>query len=166
MSNGKARADDALSYESETTKPDRQSQQQEQRLGVTSPSRPPAAKETISDSIYPGGARLALSSLATRFRIKEPYIHAPMPSDTSFRVLELLPGQPKDLIRVRLQFADWTDPPEYEPISYAWGDPKDVLYCDCEGKRLSITRSLYSALLRFRMEDRSRILWADAVWYV
>ena len=78
--------------------------------------------------------------------------------------MELLPGEGSNEIELCLHDADWNSPPEYEAISYTWGDPKNVIQCKCEGRKLVITKSLHEALLQFRFIDQSRYLWADAVW--
>jgi hypothetical protein len=95
----------------------------------------------------------------------EGYQYTTLPSDTSFRDLELSPGFEDDLIDIRLTSTDWKCVPNYEAISYAWGDAADIVECKCDGKALSITRSLHEALVTFRRSDGSRNLWADAIWY-
>ncbi|KAF2671594.1 HET-domain-containing protein [Microthyrium microscopicum] len=54
--------------------------------------------------------------------------------------------------------------PDYEAISYTWGQPvfSHQLFCD-DGSIFPITQNLESALARFRLSDRSRYLWADLV---
>jgi len=96
--------------------------------------------------------------------LKYYYFHSKLPSQSSFRVLELLPGNGTELVRFRLRVEDWNNPSSYEAISYTWGNAKDRLICECDGKELSITRSLYEALMQFRYPDAPRLLWADAVW--
>jgi hypothetical protein len=95
-----------------------------------------------------------------------PYEHTPLPSDsqTSFRLIELLPGVESDLVDLRLHLSDWSLAPQYDAISYAWGDAKDTLVCRCDGKPLKITRSLHGGLINLRLERSSRYLGADAIW--
>lgn len=50
---------------------------------------------------------------------REDYESTALPSSTSFRIMELLPGDHEDEIAYRLQVADWNAPPRYEAISYA-----------------------------------------------
>jgi Heterokaryon incompatibility protein (HET) len=94
------------------------------------------------------------------------YEYQPLPNATSFRVLELLPGQADEKIKFRLLVADWLSPPKYEAISYTWGDTKDIVLCKCDGKAVYIASNLHNALRTFRYPDNPRVLWADAVWYV
>ncbi|KAF2758401.1 HET-domain-containing protein [Pseudovirgaria hyperparasitica] len=58
---------------------------------------------------------------------------------------------------------NWSHPPEYEALSYAWGDAKDVEWITCQDRELKVTRSLYNALRHLRLQDKSRMLWADAI---
>jgi hypothetical protein len=51
----------------------------------------------------------------------------------------------------------------YEAISYVWGDPKDRELIICQECVVSVTRSLFEALRRFRNVDTVRTLWADAI---
>jgi hypothetical protein len=97
---------------------------------------------------------------------KSGYCYEELLSATSFRVLELLPGIDDDGISYKLHSADWKDPPEYEAVSYAWGDPEHKMVSICDGKELFITPNLHEGLLHLRYANRSRYLWADAVWYV
>lgn len=92
------------------------------------------------------------------------YRYRSLPTEKSFRVLELLPGTKEEQIQVELKTVSWDSPPAYEPISYRWGDKNDVQECTCDGKPLMITKSLYSALVHYRNVKTRRILWADAVW--
>lgn len=103
--------------------------------------------------------------LRHRSTSKASFPHEPLPTPSSFRILELLPGAKDTIIKIRLREADWNDPPAYEAISYCWGSAKDQLVCICESVKLSITRSLYEALMAFRQEGwQTRMLWADAIW--
>jgi hypothetical protein len=94
----------------------------------------------------------------------EPFVYAPLPSEEFFRYMELLPGTWDSDISIRLIHVPREPIPEYEAISYAWGDAQDRKMCLCEGRHLEITTSLYNALRQFRYSDKPRPLWADAVW--
>lgn len=94
----------------------------------------------------------------------ENYRYGNLPTQTSFRVLELLPGLEGDHVSCILHIVDWSNPVEYEAISYAWGDPNDRQPLTCNGSGLDVTRNLYTGLTHLRLQDRSRFLWADAIW--
>uniref|UniRef100_A0A0B7JYH3 Heterokaryon incompatibility domain-containing protein n=1 Tax=Bionectria ochroleuca TaxID=29856 RepID=A0A0B7JYH3_BIOOC len=91
------------------------------------------------------------------------YHYQALPRSRVIRVLILFPGAGDDLIRVSLQVASLDDEPEFEAISYVWGDPtsRKTIYCD--GVCISVTANLYAALHNFRLEDKPRRLWADAL---
>jgi Heterokaryon incompatibility protein (HET) len=91
------------------------------------------------------------------------YCYESLPSQTSFRVLELLPGGEDSKIGYKLHFADWNKPPKYEAISYAWGDTGLRISTICDGKTLGITTNLHDGLRHLRRTKTSRLLWADAV---
>src|ERR1700761_7173618 len=92
------------------------------------------------------------------------YEYQSLPSESAFRILTLLPGEPGSVIHFQLEIGDWNAISNYEAISYAWGDPEDTTECLCSQRPFRITRGLLDALNHFRLKDESRYLWADAVW--
>ncbi|KAI1201112.1 heterokaryon incompatibility protein-domain-containing protein [Nemania serpens] len=91
------------------------------------------------------------------------YKHEPLPSGRWFRLIQLFPGQRDDIIKCRLNTCELDKAPPYDPISYCWGDVNDRQEIVCNGRRLSITASLHSALVRFRDTKTPRMLWADGI---
>ncbi|KAI7773363.1 het domain-containing protein [Diaporthe eres] len=94
----------------------------------------------------------------------------------SFRILKLQPGEKEapivcNLIHARLDVRPpswrrpkwWERQPTYEAISYVWGSPDRPVSINCDGKRLYITENLKDALVRVRLPDRPRSVWADSV---
>jgi len=55
--------------------------------------------------------------------------------------------------------------PEYEAISYVWGDCTNPVFviCDTQGGMLRVPPNLKAALLRFRIADKPRTLWMDSI---
>jgi len=92
------------------------------------------------------------------------YVYRSLVSDSSLRVLEVLCAKQSEEISVLLHHVDWVDNPQYEAISYVWGDPTVKVPIPCQGKVLEVTPNLKEALLQFRYHDRSRFCWADALW--
>ncbi|KAF2423016.1 HET-domain-containing protein [Tothia fuscella] len=90
------------------------------------------------------------------------YTYERLPSSSSFRTLELLPGTGEDEVSYHLHVSDWNHPIAYEAISYAWGDNNLKVSTLCSDKDLQVTPNLRDALLRMRYPDQSRYLWADA----
>lgn len=79
------------------------------------------------------------------------------------RLLRLYPGSEAEPLQASLEHVPEDDATEYQAISYAWGEPIFDCRIYLDGQYLEITKSLYDALHRFRMEDEAVILWADAV---
>src|ERR1700761_2294258 len=79
------------------------------------------------------------------------------------RLIELEEGEPEDEISIRLLIAELDYAPQFEAVSYVWGDPNVRTPITCNGRPLNITLNLHAALLRARYNDRPRILWVDAI---
>ena len=103
-------------------------------------------------------------SVSSNMESLEPYAYESLPKvESSFRVLELLPGESNDEICANLRVANWVTPPPFEALSYAWGDPTIRAPISCNGRMLKVTINLRNALKRLRQRDKSRFLWVDAV---
>jgi hypothetical protein len=96
---------------------------------------------------------------------EELYVYDDLPTEDSFRVLELLPGTRSDPTCCLLHVIDRDNPKVYEAISYTWGDPNITAPVNVGDKRIDITLNLYGALQHFRYQTESRFLWADSIWY-
>jgi hypothetical protein len=53
--------------------------------------------------------------------------------------------------------------PEYEALSYVWGDTIKEKTIQIDNEAVGITRNLHEALTQLQLPDRERVLWADAV---
>jgi hypothetical protein len=96
------------------------------------------------------------------------YEDLPYSSDgkISTRVLALFPGAFLDPIQCRLRavFLDnGYKTPEYEALSYCWGEENDTRLICCDGQAIAVSRNLETALRHLRLSDRVRIVWADAL---
>ena len=94
----------------------------------------------------------------------KPHQHENLPTCTSFRVAEVLPGQDGDPISCLLHVVNLSNPINYEAVSYAWGDVSLKATVTCDGKSLDVTRNLHRALSHLRLRDRPRFLWIDGIW--
>lgn len=79
---------------------------------------------------------------------KQPY--SALPTATSIRLLEIVPGTKKDPLRCHFQVVDLQDRPEYEALSYCWGTEGRAEPVDCDGTDVLVTVNLAVALRRFR----------------
>ncbi|KAF5565825.1 heterokaryon incompatibility het-6 [Fusarium phyllophilum] len=91
-------------------------------------------------------------------------VYQPLSSSSSFRLLELLPSRNRsDPLVGRLVDSDITFQPDYEALSYVWGDMTPLKYINLGDQDISITPNLHSALIHLRSADTVRILWVDAL---
>ncbi|KAN0089671.1 HET domain containing protein [Hyaloscypha variabilis] len=79
------------------------------------------------------------------------------------RLLKLYPGNGRNPVETSLQETSLSSDPEYEAVSYCWGDDKDRSTISCKGGQLPVPRRLEVALRNMRYSDKPRILWADAI---
>ncbi|KAK1841109.1 hypothetical protein CCHR01_16273 [Colletotrichum chrysophilum] len=95
------------------------------------------------------------------------YEYFPLPTGRHIRAIHLLPSPAFDspLYCYMRELCLDEDGNAFEAISYTWGRPvlDCVLHLSRQNCSLRITQSLSDALRRFRLKDRRRILWADAV---
>ncbi|KAF8846421.1 hypothetical protein BDZ45DRAFT_543547, partial [Acephala macrosclerotiorum] len=80
------------------------------------------------------------------------------------RILTLLPSAEYDSpIEVQLTEVDLPSKPDYEALSYAWGDTKNKIGISCHGRRLDVTVNCALALQNLRHESQAQTLWVDAI---
>lgn len=105
-----------------------------------------------------------------------PFEYPPLiDSQKEIRLLTLLPGRFNSELRMSLKTASFTENtvPRFEALSYTWGsteNPVDILikntkniFNDSSFCTLTVTRNLAEALPFLRHENRSRVLWIDAI---
>lgn len=93
--------------------------------------------------------------------------YSSLKSTGDIRLMMLLPGPRGTPIHCRLVHAAFDANPEYQALSYTWGDPNngmDTIYVN--GRIIQVVRNLYNALqcLRYEEEDMGpRCLWIDSL---
>ncbi len=113
------------------------------------------------------------ASLATCSKPKQvhdqPYTYQPISSDHAIRVATIQLGEYGSPLTITLREVElprkgngWAVP-EYQTLSYEWGqDGRDrPIYCD--GRILLITRNLEAALQRLRSTDEPLLIWMDSI---
>lgn len=94
------------------------------------------------------------------------YVYKPLPTSDSFRLIELLPGMPDSPLRCNLILTRRKGGAVgYQALSYTWGE---AIFPQCLEEIstqavIRITDNLYGALQTLRFEERSRLLWVDAI---
>ncbi|KAM0818145.1 putative heterokaryon incompatibility protein or allele protein [Seiridium cardinale] len=73
--------------------------------------------------------------------------------------------KPKDTdLEIELSVHRFEECPEYEALSYSWGNPKGQKYIvKCNGHEFHALTSLRNALRALRLPDKPRTLWIDAI---
>lgn len=86
-------------------------------------------------------------------------------STNEIRLLQLEPGVADTTIRCRLLHVSSSAADQYETVSYCWGNPDRPAYVEVEvdNKILAIPASTAEVLRRFRLLDKPRVLWIDAI---
>ncbi|EON67642.1 hypothetical protein W97_06785 [Coniosporium apollinis CBS 100218] len=79
------------------------------------------------------------------------------------RVLILLPGQFSDPIAGRMKIVSLDDKPEYDAMSYVWGDKTKQRTIHVNGHDVRVTLGLFLGLRQFRDESKEYPLWVDAI---
>ncbi|RYP53076.1 hypothetical protein DL768_001853 [Monosporascus sp. mg162] len=92
------------------------------------------------------------------------YDEFPLASDNSqIRLLQLKAGVGGDPVTCFLEVVDLEGCPEYDALSYVWGDPGVTDSITLHGKQHDVTINLYDAMKRLRQSDKHRRLWIDAL---
>lgn len=91
-----------------------------------------------------------------------PPIYQPL-GHHEIRLIVLQPAKWNSAIKCHLITKSLNEGPEYQALSYIWGDPKALRPISLQGTLVQITRNLESALRHLRYEDRERTLWIDAL---
>ncbi len=79
------------------------------------------------------------------------------------RLVTLSRGRFEEPIVCHLQTIDLDTNPEYEALSYEWGNPLSKTSIWLDGCAMGVTRNLGSALRYLRSTSADRVLWIDAV---
>lgn len=66
-------------------------------------------------------------------------------------------------ISCELKVVETDHSPDYEALSYTWGDAKDTSPIRVSGEVMQVTKNLASALKHLRYPNRPRVMWIDAV---
>ncbi|KAI0131820.1 heterokaryon incompatibility protein-domain-containing protein [Xylariales sp. AK1849] len=93
-----------------------------------------------------------------------PWLETPLDASRScIRLMKLHKGIGADPIVCSLQVASLDDDPEYESLSYVWGDPTRTVPINVGGERFDATENLVEFLRCLRLQTADRLVWADAI---
>ncbi|KAI3325744.1 HET-domain-containing protein [Xylariaceae sp. AK1471] len=91
------------------------------------------------------------------------YGYTAITAPRTIRLAHIHPGNENDPVQISLLITALDSVPNFESVSYCWGNPQDKGQVTCDGTTLAITNSLLTGLVYFRYKDRPRVLWADAL---
>ncbi|USP76812.1 HET-domain-containing protein [Curvularia clavata] len=94
----------------------------------------------------------------------EEYIYRPLNSgDQEIRLITIKAGRGPDPVECSLDHVSLGDKPQYEALSYVWGNPNDRSQIILEGCNFSVTSNLGTALSYLRLPEANRSMWIDAI---
>lgn len=82
---------------------------------------------------------------------------------SSIRILYIRPGKSRDKLRGQLEVAPLAQRPEYDALTYSWGDPSDSKTIVINGKKTRITKNLHEALVNIRDRSKTIPIWVDQI---
>ncbi|CAJ0548442.1 Ff.00g020550.m01.CDS01 [Fusarium sp. VM40] len=94
------------------------------------------------------------------------YNYETLQNDDDIRLIELPPAAlalSGSKLNISLLTFAHRDTPNYEALSYVWGDPSNPVTINVNGQDMLIGRNLHDALTHIRHEHQSRKLWIDAI---
>ena len=118
----------------------------------------------MSELLIPCFWIATFSNIITAQAYLEDLSYESLRGTSEIRLLELHHGLPFEPIQCTMKHVSLDDyPRKYYALSYTWGSTEDRRYIACNGKRLSVTANLYSALYKFRSIDENVYFWVDAI---
>ena len=107
---------------------------------------------------------MASASLSPVTPENTPYQYRPLELEDSIRLITVLPSFSKENeLRCEIEHVRLSRNPQYEALSYTWGDQTDLYPIQCNGYTLKVGKNLFGALLGLRNRLTKRVLWADAI---
>ena len=91
------------------------------------------------------------------------YQYESLTASDHIRLINILPANRGSAIKLSIEHADINSHPEYECLSYAWGEDDHKLSVTIDDSSLLVTATLYVALEHLRHASQERKIWIDAV---
>ncbi|KAI0379294.1 heterokaryon incompatibility protein-domain-containing protein [Hypomontagnella monticulosa] len=95
---------------------------------------------------------------------RQPYCYEPIDrAKRQIRLLELSPGTKDEPIHGELKIANLGDNPDFDAVSYVWGDPTPCFTVIVNHKLLKVPASSHKLLVGMRDRHQSMTLWIDSI---
>ena len=91
------------------------------------------------------------------------YEYTPL-KENEIRLLEIIPADPSEPLRLRLHTVSLNNPPTYGALSYSWGTDMSDRTVFVDGKSLTIKPNLEAALLQFRCSPPFKVFGIEKLW--
>lgn len=94
----------------------------------------------------------------------EKFRYQPLTRSDEIRLVKICPVSGISAVKCELQSAILgSEAPNYDALSYCWGDATDKTWVSCNGQRLALTKNLLNAIRRFRRKSEIVTLWIDQI---
>lgn len=80
-----------------------------------------------------------------------------------FRLIQLKSGKASESVQIELNMYGLLDAPDYDALSYTWGNPEKLHQIFCNGLPMRVNENVHTALERLRFPDGPRNIWIDAL---
>lgn len=91
------------------------------------------------------------------------FLYASVLSGDEIRLIEFHGSPDDDDIRCSLVVRPLDDSLVYNALSYSWGDQSSKRTITCNGSHLEVGHNLFMAMRQIRRDNRTELLWADAL---
>ena len=92
------------------------------------------------------------------------FVYTPLEASDSIRLIKITNITDELKCEIHHHGLKSASLPRYSALSYVWGDPSDRVAITCNGKQLSITRTLHEALRHVVPHNPFDFLWTDQIY--
>jgi hypothetical protein len=85
------------------------------------------------------------------------------PATDGFRLIKVVKGYRYERITCQLFCSEQDNAPDYQALSYTWGEPDPTHSIDVNGNPFEVRENLFFALLEIRRPEKDITLWVDAI---
>ena len=98
-----------------------------------------------------------------RSNVMASYVYERLCHPSSIRLIRYLSNDNPDEISLSLSEYQLDSAPDYQALSYVWGNPARNKSVVCNGYHFKVSSSLFTALQRIRTRSPNVPVWADAI---